>query len=56
MTKSLIKLIYNPNYKIKLQTQISKDNTFSDLPVKFQGLKQKFLSENGFNKYKQLIL
>ena len=44
MTKSR----YNPKYKIKLQNQIPKDNTSTNLPQNLQSFKDKLLSGNGF--------
>ena len=52
MIKTLIKSRYNPNYKIKSQTQILKDNTSNNLPSNLQNFKQKLLSGNGFIIYK----
>ena len=47
-----MKLRYNPKYKIKSQTQISKDNTLANLPSNLQSFKQKLLSGNGFVVYR----
>ena len=44
MTKSR----YNPKYKIKLQNQIPKDITSTNLPSNLQSFKDKLLSGNGF--------
>ena len=48
MTKSR----YNPKYKIKLQNQITKDITSTNLPSNLQSFKDKLLSGNGFVVYK----
>ena len=48
MTKSR----YNPKYKIKLQNQIPKDITSTNLPSNIQSFKDKLLSGNGFVVYK----
>ena len=48
MTKSR----YNPKYKIKLQNQIPKDITSTNLPSNLQSFKDKLLSGNGFVVYK----
>ena len=51
MTKTLIKSRYKPKYKLKSQNQISKQNTFNNLPPNLQNFKQKLLSGNGFIIY-----
>ena len=43
---------YNPKYKIKLQNQIPKDNTSTNLPQNLQSFKDNLLSGNGFVVYK----
>ena len=48
MTKSR----YNPKYKIKLQNQIPKDITSTNLPSNLQSFKGKLLSGNGFVVYR----
>ena len=48
MTKSR----YNPKYKIKLQNQIPKDNTSTNLPQNLQSFKDKLLSGSGFIVYR----
>ena len=48
MTKSR----YNPKYKIKLQNQIPKDITSTNLPSNLQNFKDKLLSGNGFVVYR----
>ena len=48
MTKSR----YNPKYKIKLQNQIPKDITSTNLPPNLQSFKDKLLSGNGFVVYR----
>ena len=48
MTKSR----YNPKYKIKLQNQIPKDITSTNLPSNLQSFKEKLLSGNGFVVYR----
>ena len=48
MTKSR----YNPKYKIKLQNQIPKDITSTNLPSNLQNSKDKLLSGNGFVVYR----
>ena len=48
MTRTLYKSRYNPTYKIKSQTQPSKDNTYNNLPSILQSFKQKLLSGNDF--------
>ena len=48
MTKSR----FNPKYKIKLQNQIPKDITSTDLPSNLQSFKDKLLSGNGFVVYR----
>ena len=52
MTKTLNKSRYNPKYKFKPQTQILKDNTYSNLPSNLQSFKDKLLSGNGFVVYR----
>ena len=51
MTKTLIKSRYNPKYKIKLQNQILKDITSTNLPSKIQSFTQKLLSGSGYFVY-----
>ena len=48
MTKSR----HNPKYKIKLQNQIPKDITSTNLPSNLQSFKDKLLSGNGFVFYR----
>ena len=48
MTKSR----YSPKYKIKLQNQIPKNNTSTNLPSNLQKFKNKLLSGNGFIVYR----
>ena len=48
MTKTIIKSRYNPKYENKLQTQIIKVNTSTNLPSNLRNFKNKFLSGNGF--------
>ena len=48
MTKSR----YNHKYKIKLQNQIPKDITSTNLPSNLQSFQQKLLSGNGFVVYR----
>ena len=48
MTKSR----YNPKYKIKLQNQIPKNITSTNLPSNLQSFKDKLLSGNGFVVYR----
>ena len=52
MTKTLIKSRYNPRYEIKSEKEVSKHNTFNNLPPNLQSFKQKILSGNGFVEYK----
>ena len=51
MTKTLNKSGYNTRYKIKSQTESSKDITSSNLPQNLQSLKQKLLSGKGYIVY-----
>ena len=52
MTKTLIKSRYNPEQKIKLQTQLLKDNTSTNLPSVLQNFKNNLLSGKGFIVYR----
>ena len=52
MTKTIIKARYYPQYKTESETQISKDNTPTNLPSKLQNFKQNFLSGKGFVVYR----
>ena len=48
MTKTLKKLRYTPNYKLKSKTIILKDNIYNNLPPISLTFKQKLLPGNGF--------
>ena len=51
MTKTITKSRYNPKYIIKLQTQILKDKTATNLPPNLQIFKKELLTGSGFIVY-----